>query len=1092
MLLYSCEKESEIIPGIGFKLLSPENSGINFINALEDNPLSDRNILSYDYYFNGAGLAIVDINNDGFQDIFFAGNEVDNRLYLNKGELKFEDITEHAGINENKNWASGVTIVDINGDGFKDIYVCQNGPYKDPNLRRNLLYVNNQDLTFSEKAKEYGLDDGNLSTQAVFFDYDKDGDLDCYVMNESKYTNVIHKAMYDDIKIKKNLLAASGHLYKRNENGKYNQVTEKAGMLKLGFGLGLSVSDFNNDNWPDVYVANDYSIPDYLYINQKDGTFKESIKEYTKQISFFGMGCDAADFNNDGLIDLAVVDMAAQDHVRAKTLMESMDVGLFRYYIGFRDFQYQYMYNSLQLNNGDGTFSNIANFGNIASSDWSWSSVFSDVDLDGDKDLFVTNGYRRYARDNDFRNEMRRLKKENGGSVPMHLREGMYKKMPELKLANLLYMNDGELSFKDMAIEMGLGEENYSYGAAFSDLDNDGDEDIIVNNIDQIAMVWENNASLSNNYLKITLNSAQHPNRVFNSKVYVYHGDDIQMQEYSFVRGYVSHMEESLIFGLGKLDKIDSLKIIWPDDNIQLVNNIKANQHLNIEYKVGEKLIYKQSQKNHIVSRVNPKDIGIDFTHVEDDYDDFARETLLPHKQSTLGPALAEADVNNDGLTDFYIGGAKGNAGALYFQQEDGHFIRDENPVWNIDFNSEDVDALFLDLNKDGWQDLFVLSGGGGEFINDLSNLNDRFYANTGGGQFAKVKNVLPENQFVSSKIKAIDFDNDGDEDLFIGGGSKPGNYPANENSYLLKYENNSYVDVSMSMFKEGPDLGIVKDCEVSDVNGDGLLDLIVVGEWTGIQILINDGESFTNQAKSYGLDSLNGWWYSITAVDYDEDGDEDYILGNMSKNYKHHVSKKKPLYLFYNDFDDNGVGDIVLSKKYKNELVPARGKECSTGQMPFLADKIKTYDQFATSNIFEIYGNDKIDSSKKLMVNTFESIVLINEGGEFRIEQLPLAARLFPILDVEILDLDGDTHLDLILVGNVYNTEVETPRVDSGNGLILMGKGEGNYEALSIDKSGFKTPYNVKNVGVLQSNKGYYIIAANNNGAPQFFKLDN
>lgn len=1093
MLSFSyCKQEAFRNNEFRFESIDPSHSGIDFSNSLSDDPFSDRNVLSYEYYYNGAGVALVDINNDGLTDVFFAGNEVPNKLYLNKGEFKFEDISEQANINENKHWASGVTIVDINGDGFNDIYVCQQGPYTDPDMRRNLLYINNGDLSFSEHAKEYGLDDGNLSTQAVFFDYDQDGDLDCYVMNESKYVRVQHSIIFEEIKEKSNLLAASGHLYRNNGKNFFEQVTEEAGMLKLGFGLGLVVSDFNNDNWPDVYVANDYFIPDFMFINQKDGTFKESIAEYTKQVSFFGMGCDAADINNDGLVDISVVDMSAQDHYRSKTLMESMNVANFWYYINFLHFHYQYMFNSLQLNNGDGTFSNIANFANVASSDWSWATILTDVDLDGYKDMFVTNGYRRYARDNDFRIEMQRIRDENGGSVPMEMREELYNKMPEVQLPNKLYLNNRNLKYIDKAEELGLEASTYSYGAAFGDLDNDGDLDLVVNNTDQKAMLWKSNASDLSNFLKLKLEYPLSPNTRFCSKVKVFYPGGEQMQEYQFVRGYESTQEEGLVFGLANEGNIDSIVIRWSDGNVQKLENVAVNESITIKYEKGR--AFKNSNEGIIASALfkekDPVELGVFYYHKEDGYDDFARETLLPHKQSTLGPALAAADINKDGLTDFYIGGAKGSAGALYIQNREGDFTIMTGQPWDADILSEDVDAMFLDVNNDGWDDLFVLSGGGGEMLGEKEILQDRFYANVKGERFVKIGNALPDQFSVSSGIESLDFDNDGDQDLFIGGGSKPGNYPVHEPSVLLRNDKNVYKDVSSGVFPEDLDLGIVKACLATDVNNDGKEDLIVVGEWTNINVLINHGGNFIDESAQYGVDSLLGWWYSILDIDYDGDGDMDYIIGNMSENYKHHVSKEKPLYLFYNDFDENGLGDIVLSKKYHGELVPARGKECSTGQMPFLAEKVKTYDQFATSNIYEIYGDEMVRNSIELQANSFKSVVLINEKDHFSIRELPIEAQLFPVLDLEKADLDGDEKEDIILIGNVFNTEVETPRIDAGNGLILLNKGKGQFRSLKIRESGFKTPFNAKKMALLYTAKGMTIVVANNDAKPQFFEL--
>ena len=770
----------------GLELLDSQHTGIDFINTLQDDPLSDKNVLSYQHYFNGAGVGIADFNRDGLQDIFFAGNEVPNELYINKGDLKFEKLGPGSGINKNKVWSSGVSIVDINNDSYPDIYVCQQGPYTEKD-RKNLFYINNKDLTFTESAGVMGLDDPNYSTQAAFFDYDKDGDLDCYVMNESKYVGVILAAVYEDLKKEGSMEAASGKLFENTGNLKFIDVTKKAGVLNYGYGLGLSITDINGDNWPDIYVANDYTVPDFMYINQQDGTFKESIKEYTRQISYFGMGCDVADINNDGYVDIGVVDMAAEDHFRDKTLMAGMDSEGFKYYFYELGYQFQYMFNSLQLNNGNNTFSNIAALAGVLKSDWSWAAIFADLNLDGYKDYYVSNGFRRYARDNDFRIKMAEIREENGGTVPLNRREELYKLMPEIKLVNKMYINDGNLHFNDRSGNFSHPDfPSYSYGVATADLDNDGDLDLVLNNIDQKASILKNNIreTSDHNYIKVILD---HPNNAkkLTSKVYVYTPDGFQLQEYNFVRGYESTMEESLIFGLGSIDKIDSIKVIWPDLKVQLVDKVVINQTIKIQYNPTG-TFQKTKPVASLLQLQDPAELNINFKHIENPYDDFETEVLLPQKQSAYGPALAVGDVNNDGLDDFFVGGAKGQVGVLYIQEGNGSFKQADTQPWEIDVMSEDVDAIFVDPNRDGNPDLFVLSGGSGDFVNEKHLLADRFYANTGDGRFAKVGNILPDNQSASYSIISENIDSDPENELLIFGAAQAGKYPLSEKTILL------------------------------------------------------------------------------------------------------------------------------------------------------------------------------------------------------------------------------------------------------------------------------------------------------------------
>ncbi|NNE15134.1 MAG: VCBS repeat-containing protein [Saprospiraceae bacterium] len=1096
--IFSCQNDNNTsdstdsnTPKSGFEIIESSTSGLTFENTLVDDPMSDKNVLSYQHYFNGAGVGVADFNQDGLQDVFFAGNEVPNRLYINKGSFKFEELPASSGINIGKTWASGVSIVDINADGFPDIYVCQQGPYP-ADKRKNLFYINNGDLTFTERASEMGLDDDNYSTQACFIDYDKDGDLDCYVMNESKYAGVILKTVYDELKDEGNMRRASGKLFRNNGNLKFTDVTKESGVLNYGYGLGLAVSDFNGDNWPDIYVANDYTVPDFMYINQKDGTFKESIKDYTRQISYFAMGCDVADINNDGLVDIGVVDMAAEDHERDKTLMAGMDVEAFHYYFNQRKYQLQYMFNSLQLNNGNNTFSNIAALAGVLKSDWSWSAIFSDFNLDSHKDYYVSNGFRRYSRDNDFRNLLAEVRDKNNGTVPLSKRKELYELMPEIKLKNKLYINDGNLYFDDKNKSFTHPNlETYSYGVAQADFDNDGDIDLIMNNIDQPVLLLKNNAreNLRNNFLKITLNEPD-ASKKYNSKISIHYNGKQQMQEYYFIRGYESTMQECLFFGLGDVSKIDKLQIIWPDGNVQLLENIDANQTLDISYK-KEKNKPIANQVNTVFQQLEAKDKGIDFNHKENTFDDFQKEILLPQKQSAFGPALAKGDINNDGLEDLYFGGAKGQAGTLYTQNKNGSFKKHSSQPWQNEFMSEDVDAVFIDANNDEHKDLIILSGGSGDFVGEESLLADRFYANNGKGEFFRIANVLPTSYTASYSIIAKNIDEDPEEELIIIGAAKPGKYPQKETTVIYDYQEKAYTDVTETLIPSLNDQnGLIRDAIWIDVNGDNEKELLTVGEWQSPQIFQKENGQYVNISSDWGLDSHNGWWRSIEGKDLDNDGDLDLVIGNVGKNFKQKATDDYPLYLFSNDFDDNGTLDCVLAKPYKDRLVPTRGKECSTQQMPFVSEKFKTYSEFAAASVGDIYGEDKLNSGIKLEVNNFYSYVLWNEGDKFRFEKLPPLAQISPVNDIVFLDVNNDDYSDIIIVGNDYNTEYETPRLDAGNGLLLINKNGEGFDSQTISSSGIFCPGDAKRMVVVENNSNKMIVVANNNSTPNLLVL--
>ncbi len=1075
----------------GFELVSSATSGITFKNILKDDPLSDKNVLTNQNYFHGAGVGIGDFNNDGLPDIFMAGNELSNALYINKGDFKFEELGIDAGINVRKTWAAGVCIVDINDDGYQDIYVSQQGN-GNREQQKNAFYINNGDLTFTERAEEMGLADANHNTQAAFFDYDKDGDLDCYVMTVSKYARVILKSVYDDLKNKDNLRAASGKLYENKGGLKFKDVTEQAGCLAYGYGLGLNISDLNGDNWPDIYVANDYTVPDFMYINQKDGTFKESIKDYTRQISYFGMGCDVADINNDGYVDIAVVDMAAEDHFRDKTLMAGMDTEMFKYYFYELGYQHQYMFNSLQLNNGNNTFSNIAAMAGVLKSDWSWAAFFSDFNLDGYKDYYITNGFRRYSRDNDFRIKMKETRSANNGTVPLSIRKELYELMPEIKLKNKLYINDGNLHFDDNSKDFFHPDiKTYSSGAAYADFDNDGDLDIIVSNVDQEVTLLKNTAAEKSgrNYIKISLESKNEALKL-GSKVYVETDTGSQLQEYFFVRGYESTMQEVLLFGLGQTKTINSIRVIWPDGNEQELKNIEANQELKISYeKQGVFANQNSNSANGILKPLAGTSLGIDFKHQENFFDDFETEILLPQKQTSFGPAIATADINGDGLEDVFTGGAKGQAGSIYVQNASGEFTKADSQPWTKESNSEDVSAIFVDPNQDGTKDLIIVSGGSGDMIGAEPWLQDRFYANNGKGEFFRIANVLPESLSASYDIIAENIDDDPEKELLILGAAQPGKYPLAEKSVVLDYNGKSYVDVTDIVIPElNEENGLLRAACWIDLNGDNQIDLVTAGEWQNINVYLNNNSIFKKSSSSWGTANKEGWWRSLQAIDVDNDGDLDLVAGNVGKNFKQKATADHPLYLFSNDYDNNGTLDCVLAKDYKGNIVPARGRECSSEQMPFISEKFKTYNDFASASIGDILGQEKLENGIQLKAVDFYSYLLINDNGKFSYKKLPPLAQSSPINDLLVHDYNKDGKDDILVVGNDYNTEYETPRLDAGNGLVLINKGS-DFEALTVKESGLFNPGDAKKVRQINHQNGQLILIANNNDQLGVFK---
>jgi hypothetical protein len=1089
-----------------YTILSPNETNISFQNNLKES--LNMNGLLYEYFYNGAGVAVGDLNDDGLSDIYFVSGLESNKLYLNKGKLKFQDVTDTALLQGGYGFDTGVTMVDINSDGKLDIYVSKSGKFNDPNKRRNELYINKGNDSegipiFEEDAVNYGLDLAECSTQASFFDYDRDGDLDMFIINHGI-------SMYPDVAIEAFLKTESdlgGERLYRNDNGKFIDVTKRSGIINnmIGFGLGISIGDLNNDGWPDVIVGHDYSEKDHMYMNQKNGTFKEVIKETTGHISNYSMGNDIADFNNDGLLDFITLDMMSEHNFGIKTNMGGMDPKRFNTLVGM-GLHHQYMYNALQINNGIHNnlprFSDIAQLAGVSSTDWSWAPLFFDMDNDGFKDLFVSNGIKRDFRNNDFVNyqkkkqeEVMQLKKEGKTFDQKAFIKDILDKMPGRKSKNYFFRNNGNLTFSNNVIADDKNIAVNSNGAAYADLDNDGDLDIVVNNADDISLIYKNNSSDLGigNYLSIKLEGPEKNTIGIGARLIATQKDKQQIVEQYMTRGYQSSVDAILHFGLGKENVLEQLKIIWPDGKVQELKDVDGNRLITVDYR-DAKVVNTKSNPNAVVFADVTLKTKVNHKHQENEFDDFKRESLLPHKMSNFGPGLAVGDINNDGLDDFYVGGAKGFSGELYVQKNDNTFDKMSNSIWKKDANCEDVAAAFFDADSDGDLDLYVVSGGN-ENAESSQEMQDRLYLNKGKGGFTKSVGALPKMPMSGSTVKPCDFDGDGDLDLFIGGRQIPGKYPFPARSYLLKNESKNgkalFVDVTDKMAPEFRNLGMITAAEWVDVTGDKKKDLVIVGEWTPVLIFQNEGQKFTNSTKKSGMLDKTGWWFSVVSADMDNDGDMDLVAGNLGRNYKYKTSFKSPFGVYATDFDNSGTLDIVLSYYDLGKKYPLRGRTCSSGQMPFIKKKFPTYNEFGAATLSQVYG-DQLDKALHYNANTFGTTYFENDGkGHFKLIELPIEAQFSSVNDILIDDFNQDGFKDIVLGGNLYASEVETPRNDAGFGLLLTGNGKGNFKPLSATNSGLFINGDVKNMKFIKlgKNKKKAIIVAKNNDYIQIVK---
>ena len=1059
-----------------FSLIPSNQSNINFANNLKET--YEFNFLGYPYIYIGGGVAVGDINNDGLQDIYFTSNQNTNKLYLNKGNFKFDDITISANVSDIDGWSTGTSMIDINNDGYLDIYVCKSASLKDHEARRNKLYINQKNNSFKESAKEYGLDHPGFSTQSYFFDYDKDGDLDMYLVNHradfknnTKIDTYIQNAIQEE---------TSDQLF-RNDGNVFTKVSSDAGILNKTWGLSGAIGDFNNDDWPDIYVSNDYLEPDMMYINQKDGTFKNEVLSRIKHISFNSMGSDFADINNDLFPDLLTLDMLAEDHSRGKENMATMSTANFNKIVEV-GYHHQYMANMLHLNNGQGNFSDIGQLSGISKTDWSWAPLIADFDNDGLKDIFITNGIEKDVANQDFRRNVQSL---NQQKKSMKL-EDVLKMLPADKLPNYIYKNNGDLTFTNKIEDWGLDQKVNSNGAAYADLDNDGDLDLVVNNENDVASVYQNNST--NNYLNIKLIGNKNNPLGIGSKVKITTANNEQLQELYLNRGFQSSVSPILNFGVGHLKDISKVEVIWPNGKVSALNNIKSNQLVEVNYNSAQLATNtNQNSESSYFSEIKSETLGVSFIHKENDFNDYAKQLLLPQKQSTQGPCLSVADVNKDGLDDFYIGGALGQSGALYIQNSSGKFTISTSLAFEKDKNHEDVEALFFDADNDGDIDLYVSSSGYELAIND-PRLQDRLYLNNGSGTFTKSNN-LPSMLSSTKAVKAFDFDNDNDLDLVVGGRVIPGQYPLAPQSYLLENNNGKFTDITDNIAPEFRTIGMINDIEITDYNNDNTLDIMIVGQWMPITIFSNKGGKFVRETIA-DFEKTEGWYNAISSADFDKDGDTDYVIGNLGHNNKFHPSLKKPLHIFSSNFDENQSYDIALSKYYKGQLVPVRGKECSSEQTPFLNEKIGTYKEFASLNIEGVYGSETIANSNHLIAYNFKSLYVENLGnGDFKISELPSYAQISPTQDFDIRDINKDGFLDIIGVGNLYDAEVETIRYDASHGYALLNDGKGHFKVLK-DK-GLNCYKDMRTISKIVINKLPFVVISNNNDSLSFYRMN-
>ena len=1101
VVFYSCNTDknnnlSTIETETLFTLLDAKETGIDFLNKVKNQ--KNFNIFKYRNFYNGGGVAIGDINNDGLADIYLTGNMVANKLYLNKGNLTFEDISVSAGIEGNKPWSTGVVMVDINQDGLLDIYVSNAGNLKGNN-HDNDLYINNGDLTFTEKASDFNLAKTGFSTHASFFDYDKDGDLDAYILNNSNipvsslgYAEQRDKRAQDWENVPQ-IFRGVGDMLLRNDNGKFVDVSEEAGIYGslIGFGLGVMVTDMNGDFYPDIYVSNDFYERDYLYLNNQDGTFKEDITNWTSHLSLSAMGVDIADINNDGNADIFITDMLPEADQRVKSVMEFEGYNVFKLKQS-KDFSQQYIQNTLQLNNGNNTFSEVAYFSGVAKTDWSWAGLLFDMDNDGNRDIFITNGINHDLTDLDFvnffANEIIQKMALTGKKQAI---DSIINKMPVKPQPNYAYKNNGDITFDNANKEWGFETPSLSNGVAYGDLDNDGDLDMVINNVNMLPFVYRNNSDslTTNNYLKIKLEGDQVNKFGVGSTVKIYHNNKIYVQDQMPSRGFQSSMDYVMTIGLGKATKVDSLRIIWPNNKTQKWNNIEVNSTLTLKQseatEIQSSLLPKKNKT--LVSEVLKTNLQ---KHQENSYSDFDYEGLINKMLSQEGPALAIGDINNDGNDDFYIGGAKNQPGLLYLNLGNGKTALSIQKSFDKDAMFEDTTAAFFDANGDGNLDLMI--GSGGNEIGQENNYKVRLYINNGKGRFDSAEKKLPSLRKNISVIAPYDFDNDGDIDVFVGARSLVATYGINPTHQFL--ENNgdgTFIDTTEKVAYDVKSAGMITDAIWKDINKDGKKDLITVSEWDTPKIYINNGRRLIKQKST--LDDLFGMWNVVEAADLDNDGDIDFILGNQGSNTIHKTSSENPVKMWVNDFDNNGTIEQIMTNHKNGKDYPIHMKKELTAQLVSLKKQNLKASEYAKKSIDELFSASIFKNSIMKQSTISESIIAVNEGDwNFSVKKLPSRVQLSCVCGIVCTDVNNDGNLDIIMAGNNFEFKPQYSRLDASHGSVLLGDGSLDFKWQNYNTSGFVIKNEVKHLKTISDKSGKtYLLAAINNEKPKLFLIN-